>query len=84
MIYEKKDNSTLIVVKQITTAEQRTEYNIETLKNQRLAILKSLNDFTIARKSELAEVNKMILEAEKLGIKPTVDVKIAIEEAKLL
>lgn len=65
--YEKKGESILVTIRTVTT-ESRSEHTLEDLKNQRLAILRSIDDFISARKTELAEVDEMISEAQKLGI----------------
>ena len=83
MNYTKKDETTLLVTKPVETKEETQEYKLEFLKQQELKILKDLNDYTAKRKEELAEVRGLIVEAEKLGIKETIDVEIAEEEAKV-
>jgi small-conductance mechanosensitive channel len=83
MDYIKKDETTLSVVKPVETKEETQDYKLEFLKKQELQILKDLNDYTAKRKEELAEVRTLIAEAEKLGIKETIDVEIEEEDAKL-
>jgi hypothetical protein len=83
MEYTKKDETTLLVTKPIETTEEVKEYKLEFLKKQELQILKDLNDYTAKRKEELAEVRTLIAEAEKLGIKETIDVEIAEEDTKM-
>jgi hypothetical protein len=81
--YTKKDETTLLVTKPVETKEETQEYKLEFLKKQELQILKDLNDYTAKRKEELAEVRTLIAEAEKLGIKETIDVEIEEEDAKM-
>jgi hypothetical protein len=83
MDYIKKDETTLRVVKPVETKEETQDYKLEFLKKQELQILKDLNDYTAKRKEELAEVRTLIAEAEKLGIKETIDVEIEEEDAKM-
>ena len=64
-----KDEGVLVVVRPETIAETRTEYTLEYLRKQRLAILAALDSYIAARKTELSEVDAMIAEAEKLGIR---------------
>jgi len=80
--YTKKDEKTLLVTKPRETIEETQEYKLEFLKKQELQILKDLNNYTMKRKEELAEVRTLIAEAEKLGIKQTIDLEIAEEDTK--
>ncbi|MFH2032630.1 MAG: hypothetical protein ABIJ40_18690 [Bacteroidota bacterium] len=45
-------------------------YDIGFLLNQKIAIQKSLDDFTAARVAELAEVDELLSRCENLGITP--------------
>jgi hypothetical protein len=82
MKFEKGGEGSLIVIREATVTESRTEYTIRDLKNQRLKILESLNVFASTRKAEIAEIDLMLAEAEKLGIKEKIDVDTAAERAK--
>ena len=83
MEYVKKDDTTLQVTKPVEIAEVVQEYDLDFLKQQEVAILKSMNDFVDARKVELAEVQDLIAQCEKLGIQSRVEVALAAEQAKV-
>jgi hypothetical protein len=82
MKFEKGGEGSLVVIREATVAESRTEYTIRDLKKQRLAILESLNSFVASRKSEIAEIDTMLAEAEKLGVKEKIDVDTVAERSK--
>jgi len=63
----KIDDYTLGVTKEEVVTNTNT-YNIGFLLNQKIAIQKSLDDFTVARLTELAEVDELLAQCEKLGI----------------
>lgn len=77
--YTKKDETTLVQTKPVETKEEVKEYNIDFLKSQEVAILKSKNDFVEARDKELLEVRNLLQKCEELNIKSTVEVKLAEE-----
>ena len=83
MEYIKKDDTTLQVTKAVEVKEEVVEYNIDYLKQQEVAILKSMNDFVAARKLELAEVQDLIAQCEKLGIQSKVEVALVAEQARV-
>ena len=78
MIYTKKNDVTLQVVKEETKEETNT-YTLDALKKQEVDILKQKNDFIEARNKEVEEVRTLIAEAEKLGVKTELEV----EDAKI-
>jgi len=63
----KVDDYTLGVTKEKVVTNTST-YDIDFLLNQKIAIQKSLDDFTVARLAELAEVDELLAQCEKLGI----------------
>lgn len=68
-IYEKVDETTLQVTKPVEVPEVVTNtYDLDSLKNQEIAILKQKNDFVEARNIELQEVRELISQCEKLGV----------------
>jgi hypothetical protein len=83
MKFEKGGEGSIIVIREATVAESRTEYTIRDLKKQRLEILESLNSFVASRKSEITEIDTMLAEAEKLGIKEKIDVDTTAARAKV-
>jgi hypothetical protein len=82
-IYEKQDDTTLRVIKPVVTQEtESVSYDLETLQNQEISILKSKNDFVEARDKELEEVRELISQAEKLGIKTKAEVALETEQER--
>lgn len=65
----KVNDTTFSIVKPVTTENVSVEYSLDALLQQEVSILKSLNDFTIARNTELEEVRGLISKAHELGIK---------------
>ena len=63
----KVDDYTLGVTKEKVVTNTST-YDIDFLLNQKIAIQKSLDDFTVARLAELAEIDELLAQCEKLGI----------------
>jgi hypothetical protein len=82
MEYEKVSDTVLRVFEPVVTEEVSNNYDYDQLKQQEVSILKSKNDFDDARDLELVKVRKLIVEAEKLGIKSKVEVELAEEIAK--
>ena len=82
MEYNKKDDTTLEVVKSVETVEEKKEYKLDFLKQQEVDILKQKNDFVDARNKELEEVRALIVKCEELGIQSQVEFDLASEEAK--
>ena len=82
MEYNKKDDTTLEVVKSVETVEETKEYKLDFLKQQEVDILKQKNDFVDARNTELEEVRALIAKCEELGIQSQVEFDLASEEAK--
>jgi len=72
--YEKKDDNTLKViepkeVKQPSVTETVThEYEYNFLIEQKVSITKQRDEIIAIKEKELAEVDLLIIEAEKLGI----------------
>ena len=83
MEYVKKDDTTLQVTRPVEIAEVVQEYDLDFLKQQEVAILKSMNDFVDARKLELAEVQDLIAQCDKLGIRSRVEVALVAEQARV-
>jgi len=82
-IYTRVDDTTLKVTKPIEVPETTSvTYDLETLKNQEIAILKSKNDFVEARDVELSEVRELIAQAEALGIKTKSEVALTEETVR--
>lgn len=76
MIITKIDENTIQVEKEeIKTSVNKYDYNF--LLSQKEAIEKQRDEYVAARQKELDEINLLISEAEKLGVK-------AREEAKEL
>ena len=63
----KIDDYTIEVTKNKVVTSTST-YDIDFFLNQKIAIQKSLDDFTVARLAELAEVDELLAQCEKLGI----------------
>ena len=85
MEYTKISDTELEVIKPAVATETKTKYSFDFLKNQELAILKSINDFVEVRKLELTEVRELILKAEEFGLKTMAELaeeKLAEEIAK--
>ena len=82
MEYVKKDDTTLQVTRSVEIAEVVQEYDLDFLKQQEVAILKSMNDFVAARKLELAEVQDLIAQCEKLRIQSKIAVALAAEQTR--
>jgi hypothetical protein len=72
--FVKKDISTLIVTKPVEIKKETNEYNIDFLKEQEKSIIKQRDEQYAARTAELEEVQELISEAEKLGIKSTAEI----------
>jgi len=70
MNVKKIDENTIEVTKTIPVKEEVTKYDYNFLIAQRKAIQADLDKYVAARQAELAEVNALIAECEKLGIKP--------------
>lgn len=66
---KKVDDFTIEVTKEIPAKADVRKYNYNFLLAQKKAIEADLAKFTAARQAELAEVNALIAECEKLGIK---------------
>lgn len=74
----KIDNETIQVSKEIPVSVDVAKYDINFLLSQKKAIESDLAKYTKDRNAELEEVNMLISECEKLGIKPKV-----IEDEKI-
>ncbi len=72
-IYTKKDNYTLVAIREAEIIEVSNEYDYGFLKKQREIIVNELNK----RQAEIDEIDKLIAEANKLGI---VEKPIAVED----
>ena len=69
IVFSKKDNNTIIVTETEEAKElPAVEHTYEFLLSQRANIIKQANEYAEARKKELAEVDALIVEADKLGI----------------
>lgn len=79
-IYEKVDDTTLKVTREVEVKPEEKTYDLDFLKNQEVAILQQKNDFVEARNKELEEVRALISQCETLGIKSRLDVQISKEE----
>ena len=66
---KKIDEFTIEVTKEVVKIQVQ-KYDINFLLSQKKAIEEDLAKFTEARQAELSEVNVLIAECEKLGIKP--------------
>jgi len=66
---KKIDDYTLQVTRVIPAQEIAQKYNYNFLLHQKEAIEKDLAGYTADRQAELDEVNVLIAECEKLGIK---------------
>lgn len=66
--YQKVDDSTIKVIK---TETKETAHNYSFLKKQLVDITAQRDRDNALRDAEIAEVEKLILEAEKLGITET-------------
>ena len=81
--YELKYETTLLVTKPVEVAPiEAKEYKLDFLKQQEVAILKQKNDYIEARDKELLEVREMISQAEGLGIKSEIAVKLEAETVR--
>jgi len=71
--YKKIDDNTIEVTKNETFDPEITvtNYKRDFLLNQRASIIKQANDFLSERQKELAEVDELIAECDKLGIEQT-------------
>lgn len=76
----KVNETTFSIVKPVTTESTKVEYNLDSLLQQEVDILKSLDDYTNQRKTELVEVRGLIQKALALGIKTSAE---ATEDARL-
>ena len=76
----KVNETTFSIVKPVTTESTKVEYNLDSLLQQEVDILKSLDDYTNQRKTELVEVRGLIQKALALGIKTGAE---AAEDARL-
>jgi hypothetical protein len=68
----KIDETTIQVSKEIPVSVDVAKYDLNFLLAQKKAIESDLAKYTNDRNAELAEVNMLIAECEKLGIKPKV------------
>jgi predicted lactoylglutathione lyase len=87
MEYTKKDETTLLVTKPIENIEkpaETQEYKLSFLKEQVLSITKQRDEMIALKEKELAEVEKLIVEAEKLGIVEKEEVVEEIIEEELI
>ena len=66
---KKIDEFTIEVTKEVVKTDVK-KYDYNFLLHQRKCIEEDLAKFTAARQAELAEVDALIKECEKLGIKP--------------
>uniref|UniRef100_A0A6M3XJZ3 Uncharacterized protein n=1 Tax=viral metagenome TaxID=1070528 RepID=A0A6M3XJZ3_9ZZZZ len=64
----KIDDYTIEVTKNKVVTSTST-YDIDFLLNQKIAIQKSLDDFTVAKLTELAEIDELLAQCATLGIK---------------
>lgn len=69
MEYKKIDEHTIQVTTEIPAKAVVQKYDYNYLLSQKKAIEEDLAKFTAARQAELADVNTLIAECEKLGIK---------------
>ena len=69
-------------IRKTAVREVRTEatYDLAFLRQQRIAIVRQLDEEVSKQNKALAEVDELIAEAEKLGIKAR-PVEVAVEEA---
>jgi len=67
---KKIDDYTLQVTRVVPAQEIAQKYVYNFLLHQKEAIEKDLARYTAERQAELDEVNTLIVECEKLGIKP--------------
>ena len=67
---KKIDEFTIEVTKEIPAKADVKKYDYNFLLSQKKAIENDLAKFVAARQAELTEVNALITECEKLGIKP--------------
>jgi len=67
---KKIDDYTLQVTRVVPAQEIAQKYDYNFLLHQKEAIEKDLARYTAERQAELDEVNTLIVECEKLGIKP--------------
>jgi hypothetical protein len=75
---KKIDEHTIEVTTEVPAKAVVKKYDYNFLIAQKKSIQDDLDRFTAARQAELAEVNALITECEKLGIKPKEpDVEIA-------
>lgn len=89
MNYEKTTSTNLkVTTEKVTTSEQN--YSLDYLKEQEVLILKSINDFVEAKKTELEAVRVLIAKCEELGVRDPKEVQAeelqaskAQEEAKV-
>jgi predicted component of viral defense system (DUF524 family) len=79
MITAKASETSISVDKVIPEKTENNIYEYSFLLSQREAIKAQAKDFADARQKELDEVEMLIAECEKLGIKEKVEVK--VEEA---
>jgi len=63
----KIDDYTLEVTKEKVTTET-VKYDVNFLKKQKIAIQKSLDEFTEKRRAEIAEVDELLAQCEAVGI----------------
>jgi galactokinase/mevalonate kinase-like predicted kinase len=74
----KVDEYTIQVTKEVVqTTVQKYEYNY--LLAQKKAIEEDLAKYTAARQAEISEVNALIAECERLGIKQKEEIKDVLE-----
>ncbi len=74
----KVDKYTIQVTKEVVqTTVQKYEYNY--LLAQKKAIEEDLAKYTAARQAEISEVNALIAECERLGIKQKEEIKDVLE-----
>jgi len=67
---KKIDDYTLQVTRVVPAQEIAQKYDYNFLLHQKESIEKDLARYTAERQAELDEVNTLIVECEKLGIKP--------------
>lgn len=80
--YEKVDDITLKVTKEVEIKSEENTYGLDFLKQQEINILKQKNDFIEARDKELVEVMELIAKCEELGIKSEIAVGLETKETE--
>jgi len=79
-IYEKVDDTTIKVTKEVEIKTEEKTYDLDFLRQQEVNILKQKNDFVEARNVELEEVRLLIAECEKIGLMSKIELESTREE----